>query len=288
MKTVAVHSGAFHADDVFAVAILRLIHPKIKAIRTRDEKKLAKADMRIDVGGRYNPKTNDFDHHQASFNKKRKNDMPYAASGLIWEQFGNKLVRDKEAFDYIDETLIQFVDALDVGLDTYEIKTIAPYTIRQVLFSFYPNWDEKTQNMDRGFDKAVEFTLDLLKRQIKRANSLSKANKVIRGLISKSNKEYIILDHFIPWLDIAVKESNIKFVICKKEDSTWSAKAVPKVLNTFDYKVLFPKEWAGIRDQALIKKTGVKEAIFCHKKRFVVIAKSKEGAIKLVEKALAQ
>ena len=34
---IAVHEGKFHADDVFAAAILTLVFPKIKIIRTRDE-----------------------------------------------------------------------------------------------------------------------------------------------------------------------------------------------------------------------------------------------------------
>ena len=46
---IATHSGNFHADEVTAVAILKLIYPKAKVIRTRDEKKLNETNIRVDV-----------------------------------------------------------------------------------------------------------------------------------------------------------------------------------------------------------------------------------------------
>ena len=58
------HGGAFHADDVFAVAILKSIYPDLRVVRTRDPKKLRGADARVDVGNKYNHKTKDYDHHQ--------------------------------------------------------------------------------------------------------------------------------------------------------------------------------------------------------------------------------
>ncbi len=61
---VATHPGGFHADDVFAIAALRLVHGDLEVVRSRDPEVLAAADLRVDVGGRYAPATGDFDHHQ--------------------------------------------------------------------------------------------------------------------------------------------------------------------------------------------------------------------------------
>src|SRR3712207_7557428 len=58
------HPGNFHADDVFAVAVLQLVHGELEVVRTRDPELHAAADVRIDVGGRHDPATGDFDHHQ--------------------------------------------------------------------------------------------------------------------------------------------------------------------------------------------------------------------------------
>ncbi len=37
MTVVATHPGNFHADDVFAVAVLGLVHGPLEIVRTRDE-----------------------------------------------------------------------------------------------------------------------------------------------------------------------------------------------------------------------------------------------------------
>jgi uncharacterized UPF0160 family protein len=41
-------------------------------------------------------------------------------------------------------------------------------------------------------------------------------------------------------------------------------------------------------NEELAQVTGVADAVFCHNKLFMAVAKSKEGAIKLAELALAQ
>ena len=55
-KTIVTHSGAFHADDVFAVATLDLTYDgKVKFMRSREPEDLAKADIVLDVGAVYDP-----------------------------------------------------------------------------------------------------------------------------------------------------------------------------------------------------------------------------------------
>ena len=77
MKKIGTHNGVFHADDVFACATLSLIFPDSEIVRSRDPKILASCDFRVDVGGKYDPSTNDFDHHQGKI--LRDNGIPYAA-----------------------------------------------------------------------------------------------------------------------------------------------------------------------------------------------------------------
>ncbi len=60
---IATHSGSFHADDVVGIALATVLYPQAQVIRTRDVDVLKNADLRIDVGGKANPDTGDFDHH---------------------------------------------------------------------------------------------------------------------------------------------------------------------------------------------------------------------------------
>ena len=287
MKTIAVHNGRFHADDAFAVAIFKLIDPDIKIIRTRNHKELEEADVRIDVGRKYNPDTGDFDHHQEEFKEKRENGIPYTSAGLVWRDLGKKLVSSEEGFNYIDETLIQPVDAQDDGIEIFSVEKIPPYTIDKTISSFLPHWGDENQDYDGGFENAVSFAVDLLKRELKYANSIEEAEKRVRDAISASNGKYIVLEPPTPpWKKIVVKETKVQFVIYKYAEESWSAMAVP--INTwgFESRKQFPKEWADLRWKELAEKTGVKDAIFCHKGLFAVFATSKEGAIMLAEEAL--
>jgi len=198
MKTVAVHSGKFHADEVFAVAILKLLHPKLEVIRTRNPEEYDAADLRVDVCGRYNPEKGDYDHHQPEGAGKRANGIPYSSAGLIWKHFGKELVNSREAWQKIDDKIIQPIDAVDNGIDTFKPILLMPYTISSVINVFNPNWKDKS-SFDESFKEAVRFATEIIKKEIHRADSIKEAEKIVLESIKESPKEYIILKKFCPW-----------------------------------------------------------------------------------------
>ncbi len=66
--TIATHSGFYHADELFAIAVLKLIFEKegsqVEIIRTRDRETAFSCDYCVDVGREYDPSKNRYDHHQ--------------------------------------------------------------------------------------------------------------------------------------------------------------------------------------------------------------------------------
>ena len=60
-----------------------------------------------------------FDHHQKDRNGQRENGIYYSSIGLLWKEFGKKYleklkVKDiDKTFEYIDNELIQYIDATD-------------------------------------------------------------------------------------------------------------------------------------------------------------------------------
>ena len=62
---VATHSGIFHADDVFAMALVRLVLRRkgveVVGVRTRKESIINNADIVLDVGNVYDPANGRFD-----------------------------------------------------------------------------------------------------------------------------------------------------------------------------------------------------------------------------------
>ncbi len=280
---IAVHDGEFHSDDIFSIAILKLIYPNIEVIRTRNEEKFKKADMRVDVGRKYCPETLNFDHHQQEFEEKRKNGIPYASAGLIWKHFGEKLINSKEAFEYIDN-IIQQVDADDSGVSLYK-GDLEIYSLNNINDAFNPHWKAKIKDFDKAFNEEVNFIILLLKKEIEIANGLKESKEIIEKNLS--DKEYILLD-IVPnlWWDLILEYPKIKFIVYKAPNGAWRSEAARVKKNSFEIKKKFPKEWADLTAEKLSKITGIKDALYCHKKRFIVVAKSKEGAIKLTELAL--
>ena len=89
---IATHSGKFHADDAWAVAVLDILYPGSEIIRTRDQSLIDAADFAIDVGGTWDPATGRFDHHQKGFDVTRQSGVPYASAGLVWKEYGARCV----------------------------------------------------------------------------------------------------------------------------------------------------------------------------------------------------
>ena len=156
---VATHPGNFHADEVFAIAALGLAAGALEIVRTRDERELAAADARVDVGGRSDPASGDFDHHQKGGAGERANGIRYASFGLVWREHGVALAGGEEAARAIDERLVQGVDANDIGQTITEslVDDIRPMTVSGVIAAMNPAWDEELSaaEEDARFAEAV-------------------------------------------------------------------------------------------------------------------------------------
>jgi len=51
---IATHDERFHADEIFAIAILKSVFPHAKIIRTRKPEIYSKCDIVVDIGREYN------------------------------------------------------------------------------------------------------------------------------------------------------------------------------------------------------------------------------------------
>ncbi|OHA18941.1 MAG: hypothetical protein A2836_03420 [Candidatus Taylorbacteria bacterium RIFCSPHIGHO2_01_FULL_45_63] len=288
---IVTHNGSFHPDDVFSVAALSLLFKgNIEVVRTRDPKLVKTGDIVLDVGGEYDEKRNRFDHHQTGGAGERQNGIPYASFGLIWKHFGEKLVGDSGVARMIDEKLVQPIDASDNGY-VVSSKEITPnifsYTIDDAIFVFNPTWKEQREE-DIIFPKVVEIAETILEREITKARAKKEAWQfVLATYTTATNKRIIVLDHEYPWKEVLIQFPEPLFVIYPNAtNGTWGAVAVRKSLNSFENRKSFPAVWAGLRDSALAEVSGVPDAIFCHNKLFLAVAKSKEGALALAKEAL--
>jgi uncharacterized UPF0160 family protein len=286
-KILITHNGTFHADDLFATATLSILNNgNIKIIRTRDQEIIKKGDYVYDVGGEYDVLRNRFDHHQKGGAGARDNGIPYSSFGLIWKTYGEQICGSKEVAQKIDERLVSPIDANDNGINLFDIKNeVAPYTLQDMLFSFRPSWKEK-QDYDTIFLNLVPIAKKIIIREIiKTRDDLEAYSFVHKAYEESFDKRIIILNGNYPWGEIIDLYKEPLYIISMK-NNLWRVEAVRKEKYNFETRKPFPESWAGKRDQELVDATGVSDAIFCHNGRFLAVAKSKEGAMKLAEKAL--
>jgi uncharacterized UPF0160 family protein len=291
---IATHDGSFHADEVFAIAALGLVGEPIEIIRTRDRDVLAGADVRVDVGFRYNPSTGDFDHHQRDFDGVRDNDVRYASFGLIWREFGVRVCDgDQEVADAVDASLVQGVDANDTGQPLTETLIHGAYalTINGVIGGFNGRWDETlTPEQERlRFDEALDLARGVVAREVLSAASGRRAVRVVREAIAAAADPRLIeLPVNAPWKQVLVPEAPAAVYVIYPKRQGFGLEAVPRELGVFENRRDLPDAWGGLEGEDLVAVTGVPDAVFCHAKRFLVVASSHEGIEALARLALAE
>lgn len=288
MKIVT-HNDRFHADDVCAMATLRILlgDTITEVLRTRDQDTIKNADIVFDVGHIYDPDTNRFDHHQSEGAGKRENGIPYASFGLVWKKYGKEICNSQEVADLIEKKLVQVIDAHDNGfiISDYKYPNIREYTISTICGIFGATWKEE-DNYDKAFFEVVELVEKILRREIKIAQDKIEAIPFVeRAYQDAEDKRIIILDGYYPWNDVLNKYKDVLFVVSPSKDGKqWRAESVQE--EGFINRKGFPPAWAGLRGADLEKVTGIPGSLFCHRAVFLAVGNTKEVAIKLAKIAL--
>lgn len=287
-KVIVTHDGKFHADDVCAAATLLLYEKKAKIVRTRDTEKIAQADYAVDEGGEYAPERNRFDHHQPEGAGIRANKIPYAAFGLVWKQFGERIAGGKAPAEMIDRTLVQPLDAYDNGVALFSETSfgVFPYEFSHVIRALVPSWRENQDEMDDRFFEAVSLAQKILLREIETAQAeIEGARKVADAYRAAADKRLVVLDADYSWKETVARFPEPLFV-AHPQDEQWFVESVRDNPHLFVNRKDLPESWAGLRDEELAKITGVSDAVFCHRNRFMAVARSREGVLALAKLAL--
>ena len=290
--TIVVHNGDFHPDDVFAVATLFLVFGHANVMRSRDPKIIEAADIVADVGGVYDETRDRFDHHQINGAGMRPYGIPYASFGLVWKKYGLHVSGSLSIAEEIDRHIVAPVDAMDNGVPIWKplFPDVSPYTFDKVIFAFRPTWKEGESGVNEAFLQAVGLAKSLLEREISRGHDyeegVARADEEYR---SAADKRVIVLSKKYPWERMMTERPEPLYVMYPNEaDKTWHLKTVwANRDELFKSRKDFPEAWAGKQGAELAAITGVPDAVFCHTKRFLVVAKSKEGAMALANLALA-
>ena len=253
------HAGKFHADDVFATALLQILRPDIKITRgfvVPDDFDGIVYDVGFGM----------FDHHQEP-RECRPNGVPYAALGLLWRVLGPGLVGERQA-RLIDENFIQ---PLDLNDNTGEQNSLC-----DAIGFFNPVWDSK-EDQDTCFFKAVAVAKQILENQIASANAVNRADEKVQQAYKNSRDGIVVLPCYLPWKN-GLYKTDALFVIYPSQRGGWSAQCVTDH-KTKRPKLPFPQSWAGQPQEVIEQKSGIPGISFCHASRFLITAKDKETAL---------
>lgn len=256
------HAGKFHADDVFATALLQLVRPDIQITRGFDVPEDFEGIV-YDIGFGM------FDHHQSP-REMRPNGVPYAAFGLLWRVLGPGLVGERQA-RLVDEN---FVQPLDLNDNTGE-----PNSLCDAIGFFNPVWDEDggADVQDQQFFAAVAVAKQILTRQIASANAVNRADDKVRAAYAASQNGIVVLPCYLPWKN-GLYKTDALFVVYPSQRGGWSAQCVTDH-KTKKPKLPFPQSWAGQPAEVIQAKSGLEGIRFCHASRFLITAADKETAL---------
>ncbi|EME68128.1 hypothetical protein H261_20033 [Paramagnetospirillum caucaseum] len=292
MLKVATHNGTFHADDVFAFAILRAAAGgRIELARSRDRQDWDAAAVVFDVGGIYDREARRYDHHMRD-KPLRPNGEPYSSAGLVWRDFGAAVIGHMlpeapadaiaRMVERVDAGLVRDVDLMDNGAMTPN-----PGHFSTVIEAFNATFVEDGRDENAAFLQAADIAALVLERACARAYAAVRAEAVVaEAARCAEDARIVVLDSRIPWED-AIHDLGLDaaLYVVRPAGAAWTCSAVPPERGSFAQRHPLPEAWGGLRDADFAALTGISDATFCHPALFVCGAQSREGAVALARLA---
>ncbi|MCM8536289.1 MAG: MYG1 family protein [Lentisphaeraceae bacterium] len=291
MTILGSHSGKFHADDVFAIAALSLLHPDYKILRSRKSEDWAKCDYLVDVGGVYDHANKIYDHHFKN-GPTYEDGLPMSSIGLVWKHYGSEICQSPEIAERICWKFIRTLDAHDNGIEL-TTKADNGFSVGDVSVSSLVAVMNPTDfsKADEVFEQEVNRAREVLKAYIAKAQKWFASKQETVDSIKRANaegKRYLEVSencNFMEHLLSTEEGKNILFVMYPN-DEKWYARTVSEKLGSFNDRKSFPNEWAGLRDEGFSEIANIPDGVFCHHSCFICGSHSHESTTKLVQQAI--
>lgn len=304
------HSGKFHCDEVFAYAVLRLAlglsQPGVDhtLLRTRKPELIEGGDIVWDVGSIFDATANRFDHHQRGA-PVRPDETPFSSAGLVWQSYGERavaaLLAPSGAAHFapaiaaeLDNGLVRRLDEIDNGVSIAGPVVKDSLNLAALVGEFNPPWDSPDANGptagDAAFLEATALVSGVLARRVESMRARMQAEQtVLTAHNASDDARLLVLDTGMPWKNVVFShELPVMFCVSPASNGNWMLDTMPPEPGSFDQRLPLPEGWAGLQAEELAAASGVADAVFVHVRRFVGAAKSREGAIAMARKVLAQ
>ncbi|WP_213357977.1 MYG1 family protein [Chlamydiifrater phoenicopteri] len=284
LRSVGVHDGSFHADEVAACALLIIfgLVDEDKIVRTRDPEKLACCEYVCDVGGVYSPEKKRFDHHQSSYSGE------WSSAGMILHYLQTIGKIGVEEYAFLNNQLIHGVDEQDNG------RCFSPEgfcSFSDIIKIYSPHEESGNDGFfEEAFKKALFFTKDLILCLRDRFSYNQKCRQEVAEAMEKSAGIFMEFKGPIAWLDnffaLGGERHSAAFLIFPSSGQ-WILRGVPPSLDRrMEVRVPFPDPWAGLLGDQLCEVSGIDGGIFCHKGLFLSVWKDRESCLKALNATL--
>ena len=287
------HSGKFHLDDVMSAVLLVIYYGYLLLLRVdKVPNDLPSNVVVFDIGG------GEFDHHQSDGNGIRENGVPYASCGLIWRKYGMEIVRRTGTtrpdlvFKWVDEELIQSIDATDCGEMPKVAYPAKPFTLSMVISKINPQWYSENKDFDECFMKAYELAKLVFYQVLEGALGKVKSQKGVEFAIENSRNHIMILPRLMPWKEWLYTSENPKakdiwFVVYPSDRGGYNFQSVPSQYWERDQRKAVPKSWRGAPVEQLRRISGVPDATFVHPAGYIGGAETLNGAVNMAKKLVS-
>lgn len=263
MTRIVTHSGVFHADEIFAIALLNKFYLKLPAeilrkfiVRTRyvdtiNEAKNNKTIFVLDVGGEHSIEHLNFDHHQTGTG----DDESTCRMIFDWLIEKEVFINEHPLFVRgIRENVVQPISMHDNGLMNFYLSEV---------ISGYNRDASDANNQDKQFHLALSFAMQILDNTVYQIKVAIKREKILmRGLEDHCYRNFLMLPEFVFGASKYLGDMNIPqqyFAYTNPEGGINL-----QVIEGND-RALFPINWRGLSGEELVKVSGLDNALFCHK-----------------------
>ena len=198
----------------------------------------------------------------------------------MWKKFGKEYLKIigvediVKTFEYIDEELIQNIDAADnMQFDLVENK-ISPDFIKLC----NPEWNENISE-NESFQKALNLADIFWELYIKHAIAEVESIKEILTQINNTNKCYVVFDYEMPYRKVNkyINNNKVKYIIFKSRRNCYDIRSLIDTVK-FKEEITKEKELNKIRDL-----TKIEDIIYVDLKGKLCCTKTIEGAISLIK-----
>lgn len=290
-KIFGTHSGAFHADDVFAIAALSMLHPDYEIHRSRDPKVWAKCDYLVDVGGYYNHDERIYDHHFKN-GPAYDDGLKMSSVGLIWSHYGSQICGSPLIADRVCRQLIRQFDAIDNGVTLTQhiddFSDVREISLSGAIAMMNPLDHSQADQVFAGEVVRARLLLESAIAQAKHwIDSRAGLELALKEALAKQS-QYIVVPEDCKWVEHLFNSKGnetILYAIYPHGDK-WYIRTVPSAPGEFSNRKDLPSSWAGLSNEEFSKVAQIPDGLFCHHGLFICATSSFQSTLKIVNDAI--